>query len=87
MKHKQLRTFEDKPGTILDAFSVTGEHLGTIMVCHLPPFLEELRERRAKGQVAVVIVKQALPVKFRSLRLPRGWVGLWGGDTLVSEPA
>jgi hypothetical protein len=84
MKHKQLKAFEDKPGTILDAFSVTGEHLGTIMVCHLPTVLEGGKTPR---EVAIVIVKQALPIKYRSLRLPRGFVGLWANDTLVSEPA
>lgn len=78
----RLKSFRNKPGTVLDAFSdATGEHLGTIMVVELPPIFQP-KAGEHRPEVPVVLLKQALPIKHHSRRLPRGSVGLWS-DCLV----
>lgn len=81
-RQKRLVQYKDKPGSILDAFNDLGEHLGTIMVVALPPILQL---DVYKDHIPIVILKQAIPIKWKSRRLPRGNVGLWP-DVIVRTP-
>lgn len=75
----RLKSFRNKPGTILDAFAENGEHLGTVMTVKLPMVIDEKLPEKICGERAypVVVIKQNIPRDRRSPHSPRGYVGLW----------